>query len=62
MGHNPQSGEGGMIENLNKIDGPKKILIHINNSNPILNELSEERQILKANGIDVAFDGMELTV
>ena len=62
MGHNPQSGPGGMIEDLDRIHGPKKILIHINNSNPILNELSEERQILKNNGIGVAFDGMEITL
>jgi hypothetical protein len=51
-----------LLDELNSTLRPKKILIHINNSNPILNELSEERQILKANGIDVAFDGMELTV
>jgi pyrroloquinoline quinone biosynthesis protein B len=62
MGHNPQSGPGGMIENLNKIDGPRKILIHINNSNPILNEKSVERQMLSDNNIDVSFDGMEISL
>lgn len=62
MGHNPQSGQGGMIEELNKIDGPRKILIHINNSNPILNEKSNERKILSDNNIDVSFDGMEITL
>ena len=62
MGHNPQSGPGGMIEELNKIAGPKKILIHINNSNPILNEKSIERKILIDNNIDVSFDGMEISL
>ena len=62
MGHNPQSGPGGMIEDLNKIIGPKKILIHINNSNPILNENSPERAELVSNGIGVAYDGMEIKV
>ncbi len=62
MGHNPQSGPGGMIEELNKIDGPKKILIHINNSNPILNENSIERKILSDNNIDVSFDGLEISL
>ena len=50
------------IEELNKIDGPKKILIHINNSNPILNEKSYERKILSDNNIDVSFDGMEISL
>ena len=50
------------IEELNKIDGPKKILIHINNSNPILNEKSYERKILSDNQIDVSFDGMEISL
>ena len=60
MGHNPQSGPGGMIENLGHIKGPRKILIHINNSNPILNEMSEERKILEKNDIEVSYDGMEV--
>ena len=50
------------ISNKNELSGFVANGIHINNSNPILNELSEERQILKNNGIDVAFDGMELSV
>ncbi len=60
MGHNPQSGPGGMIENLSQIKGPRKVLIHINNSNPILNEMSEERKILEKNHIEVSYDGMEV--
>ena len=60
MGHNPQSGPGGMIENLRQITGPRKVLIHINNSNPILNEMSEERKILEKNDIEVSYDGMEV--
>jgi pyrroloquinoline quinone biosynthesis protein B len=38
----------------------RKILIHINNSNPILDEDSPERATLDAAGIEVAYDGMEL--
>jgi len=60
IGHLPQSGEGGMIEVLSGIGAERKILIHINNTNPILDEDSAERQILDANGIEVAFDGMEI--
>ncbi|UOD50911.1 pyrroloquinoline quinone biosynthesis protein PqqB [Orrella daihaiensis] len=61
MGHLPQSGAGGMIEILSSLPAStRKILIHINNSNPILCEDSSERQILTDAGIEVAYDGMEI--
>lgn len=60
MGHLPQSGTGGMIEILNDIPNARKILIHINNSNPILDEDSEPHQQLLHAGIEVAYDGMEI--
>lgn len=60
MGHLPQSGEGGMIEVLGKVDGPRKILIHINNTNPILDEESAERAEIERHGIEVSFDGMQI--
>lgn len=60
MGHLPQSGAGGMIEVLGALSGPRKILIHVNNTNPILVETSAERAALEAAGIETAFDGMEI--
>ncbi|MGL4317552.1 MAG: pyrroloquinoline quinone biosynthesis protein PqqB [Pseudomonas sp.] len=60
MGHLCQSGPGGMIEVLDSLPGPRKILIHINNTNPILDEDSAERAELAAHGIEVAFDGMSI--
>jgi pyrroloquinoline quinone biosynthesis protein B len=69
MGHLPQSGPGGMIEVLDSI-GPRdiegaalpqpvrKVLIHINNTNPILVEDSYERGVLVDRGIEVGSDGM----
>lgn len=60
MGHLPQSGEGGMIEWLANFPNTRKILIHINNTNPILEETSAERAELTAAGIEVSFDGMLL--
>lgn len=62
MGHLPQSGKGGMIEVLDAVGPRRKILIHINNTNPILDEDSDERAILTQHGIEVAFDGMEITL
>ena len=60
MGHLPQSGRGGMIEVLDTLPAARKILIHINNSNPILREDSPERAILAEHGIEVATDNMEI--
>jgi pyrroloquinoline quinone biosynthesis protein B len=36
------------------------LLIHINNTNPILDEESEERKVLEQNGIEVSYDGLEI--
>ena len=60
MGHLPQSGPGGMIEVLDGLPAARKILIHINNTNPILDVDSPERAELAAHGIDVAWDGMSI--
>lgn len=60
MGHMPQSGPGGMIEVLDTMPASRKILIHINNTNPILDEDSAERATLGEHGIEVAFDGMSI--
>jgi len=61
MGHLAQTGPGGMIEWLDKLpDSTRKVLIHINNTNPILNEDGVERQELAEHGIEVSFDGMEI--
>ncbi len=60
IGHLPQSGPGGMIEVLNGVAKARKILIHINNTNPILDEDSPERKTLDAAGIEVAYDGLEI--
>ena len=61
IGHLAQSGPGGMIEQLARLPRHvRRVLIHINNTNPILDESSTERAILTAAGIEVAYDGMEI--
>ncbi len=62
MGHLPQSGDYGMLSVLAPLQRPRKILIHINNTNPILDEASPERATLDAAGIEVAYDGMDITL
>jgi pyrroloquinoline quinone biosynthesis protein B len=60
IGHLPQSGPGGMIEVLHPLEAGRKVLIHINNTNPILDEDSPQRAELARHGIEVAFDGMDI--
>jgi pyrroloquinoline quinone biosynthesis protein B len=60
MGHLPQSGPGGMLQVLEPLPAARKILIHINNTNPILDERSAERTLLASAGVEVAYDGLEL--
>ena len=63
IGHLPQSGAGGMIEWLAKLPTrTRRMLIHINNTNPILDEDSAERATLTRAGIEVCEDGMEIRV
>lgn len=65
MGHLPQQTENpvkGMMDELADIKAKRKILIHINNSNPILNDAGAERAELSKRGIELAYDGMEITL
>jgi pyrroloquinoline quinone biosynthesis protein B len=60
MGHMSVSGEGGTIAAFRDLGVRRKILIHINNSNPVLLEDSPERAEAEAAGWTIAHDGMEL--
>ena len=60
MGHLPQSDQGGMIEFLSTLKDKRKVLIHINNTNPILDENSMQRKTLEQQDIEIAFDGMRI--
>jgi pyrroloquinoline quinone biosynthesis protein B len=59
MGHLPLSGPSGSLDVLRELPG-KAILLHVNNTNPILLDDSEERALVTASGVDVARDGMEI--
>lgn len=61
IGHLAQSGPGGMLEWLGQLPAAtRKILIHVNNTNPILDEASAERAELTRRGVEVAVDGLEI--
>ena len=60
MGHISVSGPDGSIAALSPLDVKRRIYVHINNSNPILDEKSEARKVVEAAGWEVGFDGMEV--
>jgi len=60
MGHMSVSGTNGTIAVFQRIDVGRKVLLHINNSNPILLDDSPERAAVEAAGWEVAYDGMEI--
>jgi pyrroloquinoline quinone biosynthesis protein B len=62
MGHISVSGPLGSIAGFAAITAPRKIFIHINNTNPILRDDSKEAALVRQAGWDVAYDGMEITL
>lgn len=62
MGHMSVSGEDGTIAALKNLGIKRKIFIHINTTNPILLEDSNERELVTTAGWEVACDGLEITI
>lgn len=60
MGHEPI--EAGSLDKLAALRVRRKIYTHINNTNPILLDGSPQREVVRAAGVDVAFDGMEMEI
>jgi coenzyme PQQ biosynthesis protein B len=60
MGHLPLGGAGGVLEVARKLRRPRKIFVHINNTNPILDEDSPQVAEVKSAGWEVAKDGWTL--
>src|SRR2546425_9663047 len=59
MGHLPIGGPGGSLELLPQLDAKRVVLVHLNNTNPILCRSSAERARVEAAGIVVGEDAME---
>lgn len=62
MGHWPVGGESGSLALLGRLPSRRRILVHINNTNPLLVEGSPERAAAGARGVEVAHDGLEVTL
>ncbi len=60
MGHVSISGPEGSIAAFAPLGVRRKIFVHINNSNPVLDETSEARRAAEAAGWEVGADGMEV--
>lgn len=60
MAHWPVGGAGGSLDFLRQLPARRKILIHLNNTNPLLDEASEAYATVTAAGVELAFDGLEL--
>ena len=60
MGHMSISGPEGSIAAFERLGVGRKIYVHINNSNPVLDDNSAERRATEASGWEVGYDGMEI--
>jgi len=60
MGHVPLSGRDGTLEAFARLERPRVILVHINNTNPVLLERSPERDAVLRAGAEVGCDGLEV--
>jgi len=62
MGHVPMIGERGSIRALADLPIGRRIFTHINNTNPVLIDGSDERKRVEDAGWQVAFDGMVVSL
>jgi pyrroloquinoline quinone biosynthesis protein B len=62
IGHMPLSGDDGLLEQLRGAQATRRILIHLNNTNPVLDEDSPAYRAVREAGWEIAYDGMEFNL
>ncbi len=62
MGHIPVGGDQGTLRQLAELTRPRRMYIHINNTNPMLNEAGPEYRSVRDAGWDLAEDGCQFTL
>lgn len=62
IGHLPLSGTEGLLAQFPKNAQGRKILLHINNTNPILDEESAEHRAVLEAGFEIAYDGLSISL
>lgn len=63
IGHVPLSGADGLLAQLAQWPAARecrRVLIHLNNTNPVLDESSDVHRAVRDAGLEVAYDGMEI--
>jgi len=59
MGHVHVSSDEGSLRRLAQLRRPRKIYVHVNNTNPMLNEAGPEYRLVRKSGWEVAEDGWQ---
>jgi pyrroloquinoline quinone biosynthesis protein B len=59
MGHMPLSEKDGLLQQMGNAGDGRRVLIHMNNTNPLLDEESEANRAAREAGWEIAYDGME---
>jgi pyrroloquinoline quinone biosynthesis protein B len=59
IGHVSLTAPGGLLAQFDPAENGRWVLIHINNTNPILDEKSPEHREVRDAGWEIAYDGME---
>ncbi len=62
MGHVNMDGPDGSIAAFASLEVARKIFVHVNNSNPVLDASSKQRAAAIAAGWEIGWDGMEVTL
>jgi pyrroloquinoline quinone biosynthesis protein B len=62
MGHLPISAEDGSLRKLARLRRPRKVFIHVNNTNPMLNESGDECRAVRDAGWEIAEDGWSISL
>jgi pyrroloquinoline quinone biosynthesis protein B len=60
MGHLPVGGAGGSLTLIPRLKARRTIYVHVNNTNPMLNEDSAEHAAVRAAGAEVGYDGLDI--
>lgn len=62
MGHLPVGGAGGSLNQIRSLQARRTIYVHVNNTNPMLNEDSAEYAAVGALDAEVGYDGLDLVL
>ncbi len=62
MGHIPVYGSDGSLRKLSGLQRPRKVYLHINNTNPMLDDSSPEADAARKAGWEIARDGMHFEI